>query len=141
VVFAFPSTGKKVILRTDDFTVNKALYSSKGRTSGDLYNDTAGEIEARDVSNRAELTAEQRKNTRLDIDRTDVVFAESSMVSYLNKNEYDSEIANIKEQINNSKDRLNEMGVAFSGNTPQKFDSKTEAKRWAKDELKNTEVE
>ena len=40
------------------------------------YKATAGEIEARDVENRVDLTAEERKNTRPDIDRTDVVFAD-----------------------------------------------------------------
>lgn len=44
----------------------------------DLYRSTAGEIEARDVSNRLDYTSEQRKNTRPDIDRTDVVFADGS---------------------------------------------------------------
>ena len=41
----------------------------------DLYDLTAGKIESRDTENRRNLTAEQRKNIRLDIDRTDVVFA------------------------------------------------------------------
>jgi hypothetical protein len=47
----------------------------------DLYRSTAGEIEARDVSNRLDYTSEQRKNTRPDIDRTDVVFADESSTS------------------------------------------------------------
>lgn len=41
------------------------------------YFDTAGEIEARDTANRMELTAEQRKNIRPDIDRTDMVFSDA----------------------------------------------------------------
>lgn len=41
-----------------------------------LYRKTAGEIEARDVATRKDMTAEQRKNIRPDIDRTDVVFAD-----------------------------------------------------------------
>ena len=36
----------------------------------------AGEIESRDVQNRINLSFEQRKNIRPDIDRTDVVFDE-----------------------------------------------------------------
>ena len=43
--------------------------------------DTAGEIEARDVSRRRSMDAEQRKNTRPDIDREDVVFADDSKYS------------------------------------------------------------
>ena len=47
------------------------------RSSAELYEKTAGEIEARDTASRRKLTAEERKNTRPDIDRRDVVFAES----------------------------------------------------------------
>lgn len=43
--------------------------------SADLYSRTAGEVEANDTTSRRGLTAEQRKNTRPDIDREDVVFA------------------------------------------------------------------
>ena len=52
-----------------------------GRTPYQLYESTAGEIEARDVASRADMTEEQRKNTRPDIDREDVVFAKGSTVS------------------------------------------------------------
>ena len=45
------------------------------------YRNTAGEYEARDVENRLNYTEEQRKNTRPDVDRTDVVFADGG-VSY-----------------------------------------------------------
>ena len=50
---------------------------TEGSSAYDQYYNTAGEIESRDVANRANLTAEQRKNTRPDIDRSDVVFAEN----------------------------------------------------------------
>lgn len=46
----------------------------KRRSPSDLYLSTAGEVEARDSENRVNYNAEQRKNTRPDIDRTDVVF-------------------------------------------------------------------
>lgn len=42
-----------------------------------FYKNTAGEIEARDVSNRVNYTEEQRKNTRPDIDKANVTFADS----------------------------------------------------------------
>ena len=73
--------------KTENFDENEAfryqnrdteyleLAKNSGRTAEKLYYDTAGEIEARDTANRANLTAEERKNTRPDIDRTDVVFA------------------------------------------------------------------
>ena len=46
------------------------------------YDRNAGEIEAFDVGRRASLTAEERKNTRPDIDREDVVFAHENNVGY-----------------------------------------------------------
>lgn len=55
------------------------------------YYKTAGEIEARDVANRADLTVEQRKNTRPDIDRTDVVFADKN-TSYFSASENKEDI-------------------------------------------------
>lgn len=52
------------------------------RSDYNLYMSTAGEIEARDVAKRADYSAEERKHTRPDIDRTDVVFVEDNTVSY-----------------------------------------------------------
>lgn len=48
-----------------------------------MYYNTAGEREARDVSARRNYNAEQRKNIRPDIDRKDVVFANSGDAGYL----------------------------------------------------------
>lgn len=45
-----------------------------------LYTNTAGEVEARDVSARVELNKEQRKEIRPDLNRTNVVFADDSVV-------------------------------------------------------------
>lgn len=70
------------------------------------YNKTAGEIEARDTASRADLDAEQRKNTRPDIDRTDVVFADGGVLYVSAKNNEDS---SIREQIRANLDRLNVM--------------------------------
>ncbi len=47
----------------------------------DLYERTAGEIEARDAALRHWRTDEARKEKRPDIDRTDVVFAEGEILS------------------------------------------------------------
>ena len=44
----------------------------------ETYKNTAGEIEARNTSERINLTPEERKNTRPDIDREDVVFADNT---------------------------------------------------------------
>ena len=105
------------------------------RYAPDLYLDTAGEIEARDVANRLDMTEEQRKNTRPDVDRTDVVFAGDSQVSYFAKNEYDAETAGIKDQIRNSQDLLNKMEVVYSGNVPTHFENRLQSKKWAVEEL------
>lgn len=48
-----------------------------------MYYNTAGEREARDVSARRDYNEEQRKNIRPDIDRKDVVFANSGDAGYL----------------------------------------------------------
>ena len=55
------------------------LMSHGEKSDESFYFSTAGEIEARDVSQRMEYTAEQRKHTRPDIDRTDVVFADGGV--------------------------------------------------------------
>lgn len=65
----------------DRDTAQSEYLKIKNRSPGELYKATAGEIEARDTANRANLTAGERKNTRPDIDRTDVVFANNSSES------------------------------------------------------------
>ncbi len=61
-------------------------------TAEQAYFKTAGEVEARDTAQRLNLNAEQRKNTRPDIDRTDVVFAGDSGIGYsVEKTVVDSE--------------------------------------------------
>lgn len=50
-------------------------------TAEEAYMQTAGEVEARDTARRLNLNAEQRKNTRPDIDRKDIVFADYSSIS------------------------------------------------------------
>ena len=62
-------------------TAQSEYLKIKDRSPGELYRATAGEIEARDTANRANLTAEERRNTRPDINRTDVVFANNSSES------------------------------------------------------------
>ena len=57
--------------------------NTKNKTAYEQYHDTAGEIEARDAAARVNLTEEERKNTRPDIDREDVIFAEAGHESYV----------------------------------------------------------
>lgn len=54
-------------------------HDNQSEIYSNMYRDTAGEIEARDTAARRSLTPEQRKNTRPDIDRTDVVFVDSDL--------------------------------------------------------------
>lgn len=58
------------------------------------------------------------------------------LVSRWDKTDYDSETANIRQQINNATTKLNAMDVVYSGKISQKFGSKTEWKQWAVSELK-----
>lgn len=53
-----------------------------------MYYNTGGEREARDVSARRDYNAEQRKNIRPDIDRKDVVFANSGDAGYLTDKDF-----------------------------------------------------
>ncbi len=59
-----------------------AFADIDGKSAYEQYEATAGEIEARDVANRSDLTVEERQSTRPDIDRTDVVFAEGTLENY-----------------------------------------------------------
>lgn len=52
------------------------------RSNYELYRKTAGEIEARDATNRRGMNTEQRKAKRPDIDQEDVVFARSRETGY-----------------------------------------------------------
>ena len=75
------------IQRIEDFANGSSLeywenlgYSDEEAMA--MYYNTAGEREARDVSARRDYNAEQRKNIRPDIDRDDVVFANSGESGY-----------------------------------------------------------
>ena len=61
-----------------DFDRRTARETEYDANANELYFNTAGEVEARDTTTRRKLDAEQRKNTRPDIDREDVVFAEGT---------------------------------------------------------------
>ena len=76
------------IQRIEDFANGSSLeywenlgYSDEEAMA--MYYNTAGEREARDASARRDYNAEQRKNIRPDIDRKDVVFANSGDAGYL----------------------------------------------------------
>ena len=82
----------------------------KNRSASELYEATSGEIEARDTANRVEYNSEQRKNTRPDIDRKDVVFAEGGISYFAKNNKVTKEDQlTIKEQIKAHLSQLNNM--------------------------------
>ena len=103
------------------------------------YENTAGEIEARDAAIRWWRTNEARKEKRPDIDRTDVVFA-SNGSHWLSAKEaqYDPETASVSKQIKNSQDVLNRMNIVGSAVAPENFKTKYEAAQWAISQLKAT---
>jgi hypothetical protein len=73
----------------------------------ELYWRTAGEVEARDTQARTNLDDEQRKNTRPDIDRTDVVFAELNVESLSFTN--DSDKSNKLRILNSIKQNIDKI--------------------------------
>ena len=86
-------------------------FASGASTNNSNYDRVAGEIESRDVEKRLNYSAEQRKNTRPDIDRTDVVFADGSTGISLSKDisEYPYNMQSVNSQYmqegeNNSSD-------------------------------------
>ena len=83
-----------------------------------MYYNTAGEREARDVSARRDYNAEQRKNIRPDIDRKDVVFANSGDPVYsadenIMQNDFEKKVDQIENNTYNSDD------VVTMGRTPK----------------------
>lgn len=95
----------------------------KNRSASDLYDSTAGEIESRDVEKRLNYSAEQRKNTRPDIDRKDVVFADGStgisLSQDISKYPYNMQTV-IKEYISSADKSVEDFINAF--NTNKRFD-------------------
>ncbi len=62
---------------------NPGMFNNtKTQTAYEQYQNTAGEIESRDVAERLEFNNEQRKNIRPDIDRTDVIFADNGGINF-----------------------------------------------------------
>ena len=83
-----------------------------------MYYNTAGEREARDVSARRDYNEEQRKNIRPDIDRKDVVFANSGDAGYLaDENIMQDDFENKVDQIENN--TYNSDDVVIMGRTPK----------------------
>ena len=75
--------GKAVILHELQHAIQNIEGFATGTNTRDTnYNRNSGEIEAFDTGRRADLTAEQRKNTRPDIDREDVIVSNKNAPSF-----------------------------------------------------------
>lgn len=88
------------------------FVNSSERSAYQQYRDTAGEIEARDSAARLNYSQEQRKNTRPDIDKEDVVFAYDSNISYALAENAEAEV---EAAINN---KIRKDYVKLTENTP-----------------------
>lgn len=112
------------------------LKHKNERSATRLYWDTAGEIEARNVTERRRYSKGLRSFEKPNTRSNNVVFADASAVKYYAKEQYDPEIAAIKEQIENAKDVLNKMDAVFDSTVPKEFSNKHQAAIWATEELK-----
>lgn len=104
-------------------------------TPSELYRNTAGEIEARDVASRRNLNEAQRKEKTPDLGDENTVFADGDAGWTL---EADDETTSIKEQIAKHEGELNEMSVVASAVVPTNIQSKDKAADWAAEQLKKT---
>lgn len=101
---------------------------------GELYRNTAGEIEARDAASRRTLTPEERINKAPDLGDENTVFAEDEASGrWHSAEEYDPETASIKEQIAHSKDELNKMSPVAEKTVPKTLDRAADAFKWVEE--------
>lgn len=101
---------------------------------GELYHNTAGEIEARDAASRRTLTPEERKNKSPNLGDENTVFAEDEASGrWYSAEEYDPETASIKEQIAHSKDELNKMPPVAEKTVPKTLDRAADAFKWVEE--------
>lgn len=78
---------RKVLMHEIQHAIQHIEGFAKGANNKSRsYNSTAGEIESRDVEKRLDYSPEERKNTRPDIDRTDVVFNEDPDIRFSSRN-------------------------------------------------------
>lgn len=95
-----PSLGRKIIAFLDEIirrlTGRIRAVSSRilkdVQYARELWGRAVREAKARDASGRSEYTAEQRKNTRPDIDRSDVVFANDGVSYSIEDSDYEKPI-------------------------------------------------
>ena len=100
-----------------------------------LYKNTAGEIEARDVANRRELTAEERRKKAPDLGDENTVFAEDGNYFSMSAEERDG----IAEQLKRNQEALNNLKVVAAVNSTKFVGLSTgEARTAIVEELRRT---
>lgn len=117
---------------------SKRWASGEEMMPSELYRNTAGEIEARDAAARRQLTPEQQELKMPQLGDENTVFAEDGDAGWHNALEYDPESASIKQQLENSRDRLNAMEIVASASVPVNLRKKDDAAKWVFEYLKNT---
>ena len=118
---------KEVLIHELQHAIQNEEGFATGTNTRDVnYDRNAGEIEARDAAKRANLTEEERKNTRPNIDRTDVVL-KGGTVSYFAKNEKNDEVNSIREQLVNHLDEIN--AISPVANINYEYKDKETAKK------------
>lgn len=109
--------------------------NKQSRMPGELYRDTAGEIEARDSSARRTLTEEERRKKAPDLGDENTVFAEDGVKFSKNANDE----TGIKGQIKkHSKELANKNAVANVKVENLSKMTVKEKRRWAENVLKST---
>ena len=111
--------------------------NKQSRMPGELYHDTAGEIEARDSSARRTLTEEERRKKAPDLGDENTVFADNTVAFYA-KDAMGSKAASVKEQLKESRDTLNRLPPVTSKTVLEDIQKLSAAQRyeWAIKELK-----
>ena len=135
--FGWGTGGKETLLHELQHAIQNIEGFASGTSTRDLnYSRNAGELEAYDTERRINLTAEERKNTRPDIDREDVVFAEGVSYYQASSIDEDEDVKSIRQQLKNAKDKLAEIAPAKSKYPPRAFKNAKEALDWAVNILK-----
>lgn len=108
-------------------------------TPGELYYNTAGEIEARDSAARRTLTEAQRKEKTPNLGDENTVFAEGG-VSFYAKEVAAGKATSVKGQIEKSKDVLNQLQTVTKKSVSIDIEKMSSRQRyeWAVKELKSS---
>lgn len=98
----------------------KQAELNKGRSPGELYDATAGDVEAGDVSRRRSMTAEERRGRMPDTGNEDTVFAESAA------DERDGTIAQAIDTLPDGKNYVRADRIVIFGNNSRSWGEQIE---------------